>query len=159
MKKFLGIFAFALILVLSAYFIAIAAQPTVTITKKSYGGMEAYYFTFATTAVPDTAYLLPSGSSYYDIDDMNFNSITLYSASSETTTDSVSYVIDYQVKGRPSDASWVTALSQADSDAVAFTNVLAPATYGFWPITRFRIRTIGNNADATITGYVLFKKD
>jgi hypothetical protein len=158
--KYITRILLAVAVILIVALVAHATQPTITLTKKPYGGNEVWSFSFTHAASTDTMYIpaTTAATPYFLTDAMNRSSFTIYWKSSETTTDSVSANLVYQVKGTPSDA-WITQVTYSDSDAVAFSHVVAVATYGSWPLSRFYIDPIGNNAKATISGYVVFKKD
>lgn len=159
MKKLIRLFL-AVAVIISVVIIAYATQPTITLTKKPYGGNEVYTFSFTHAASTDTMYIpaTTAANPYFVTDALNKNPFCIYWQSSETTTDSVSENLVYQVKGTVA-GSWITAVTYADSDAVSYSHVVSQATYGSWPLSRFYFKPVGNDAKATISGYIVFKKD
>jgi hypothetical protein len=156
MKKLIALILFALMV-----FEATASTPTVTTTRKAYGGMSAYSFSFTTTAIGtgDTAVVVPSDANYFVTDSYNNQDPTLYFSSSETTLDSVRFTIVWQGKDTPS-GTWRTLESVTADSALVKLDVFTQNTYGRWPLMRVLI--ISNSAKTavqTITGNINWKKD
>lgn len=160
MKKVLAILMVGLFVAM-----LFAAQATVTITRKAYGGMSTYAFSF-TDGGTDTAIIVPSGANYFNIDAYNAVAPSYYLVSGETTLDSIRWDIQRQIKSKPTD-TWRTvetigtaaAVNSLDSSLTAI-GVFDYATYGRWPIERYLIiGAAAKNAEQTVTGYVAFKKD
>lgn len=151
---------FILIMLIGMGIEAFASTPTVTVSRKAYGGMSAYSFSFTTTAIGtgDTAIVVPSGNDYFVTDSYNNQDPTLYFASTETTLDSVRFTIVWQGKSTPN-GTWRTLESVTADSALVKLDVFTQNTYGRWPI--MRVLLIPNSAKTsvqTITGSILWKK-
>lgn len=141
-----------LLLALALPFVAMASNPTVTISQiyTSSVRMKAYSFSFATAIADlDTAYILPAASTPFDIgggQGAHFadSLATLELSSSEASADSVRFtvlVLGTSAVSPEYDAGDLKGWSVLLSDATTFTNAAASAAGRFVTI-KFPIRRL-----------------
>lgn len=150
-----------LLLLIPLFLLFVGAEATVTVTTKDYGGMDTYHFTFSADS-GDTAIVVPSGADYFNIDAMNKFGPTITFDTDEATADSVRFSTIVQVKNQVT-GSWISIVTYADTNSTSrFTHVFDQTTYGYWPLMRIVMASIGATAaksDQAVTGELNFKKD